>query len=233
MIYDHDPQKDPPLFLFVAYQAPHWPIQNPPGGEERTAHIRSKYRRKFCGLKSHVDDGFAWILAALKAKWMYENCVRIRHSNNRGDVSTGASNFPYRGSKSTPWKGGTKVAAFLHSGSEELFPKAWRGSTSLTHGRVTDIFSTVLGLIGEIRAPRRRVLWTATTCGTPGRRARRARATRSSTIATHLGLVGTTQNPFGHYGQDPLGLDLAGVSGETYAERRQTSTVRSGSAAGS
>jgi hypothetical protein len=57
MIAEHDPRTSP-LFLYVPFQAPHWPVQNPGGTEERHMDIPNKQRRKWCGLVSHIDGKF-------------------------------------------------------------------------------------------------------------------------------------------------------------------------------
>ena len=79
---------------------------------------------------------------------MYDDSVIIAFSDNGGDVRTGASNHPFRGDKMTPWEGGTRVAAFMHSANEELLPKQQRGTESYALSHVTDIFTTITSLAG-------------------------------------------------------------------------------------
>ena len=52
MIMNHNTEK--PMFLYLPFQAPHWPVQNPAGTEEMHEHIPGKQRRKWCGLISHM-----------------------------------------------------------------------------------------------------------------------------------------------------------------------------------
>ena len=149
MISEHDASGDAPLFLYVAFQAPHWPVQNPMGTEEKHLHIPGKQRRKWCGLVSHIDDNMGRIVAALAANGnMWANTWLFAFSDNGGDVRTGASNFPFRGDKMTPWEGGTKVPAFFHTPNERLLDKARRGTTHPGIAHVTDLFPTILHLAG-------------------------------------------------------------------------------------
>ena len=57
-----------PLFMYVTYQAPHNPVQHPPGTELRNPPrpTASAERRRWCGLVSHIDDGFARVLSAFE-----------------------------------------------------------------------------------------------------------------------------------------------------------------------
>ena len=102
MIKQHDPQ-GPPMFMYLAYQAPHWPVQNPSGTEERHfgVPLMGKQRRKWCGLVSHIDDNIGRLYAALHAQGMADNTLFLALSDNGGDIRTGASNYPYRGDKMT------------------------------------------------------------------------------------------------------------------------------------
>ena len=109
MILDHNVDK--PMFLYLSFQAPHWPVQNPPGTEEMHEHIPGKQRRKWCGLIQHADANVGRIVSALKAKKMYGNTFFVSFSDNGGDVRTGASNHPYRGDKMSIWEGGRKAQA--------------------------------------------------------------------------------------------------------------------------
>ena len=42
-------------------------------------------------------------------KDMWENTLLIAFADNGGDVTTGASNWPYRGTKTTPFEGGARA----------------------------------------------------------------------------------------------------------------------------
>ena len=61
MILDHNVDK--PMFLYLSFQAPHWPVQNPPGTEEMHEHIPGKQRRKWCGLIQHADANVGRIVS--------------------------------------------------------------------------------------------------------------------------------------------------------------------------
>ena len=151
MILDHNVDK--PMFLYLSFQAPHWPVQNPPGTEEMHEHIPGKQRRKWCGLIQHADANVGRIVSALKAKRMYTNTFFVTFSDNGGDVRTGASNHPYRGDKMSIWEGGTKSPGFIHSANRDLIPESVRGTESRALGHVTDLFTTLLSIAGGNTAP--------------------------------------------------------------------------------
>ena len=71
MILTHDADK--PMFMYLPFQAPHWPVQTPAGTEEIHEHIPGKQRRKWCGLITHIDQHVGRVKSELKAKKMYEN----------------------------------------------------------------------------------------------------------------------------------------------------------------
>eukprot|EP00747_Dinoflagellata_sp_TGD_P027681 gnl/TRDRNA2_/TRDRNA2_132751_c2_seq1.p1 gnl/TRDRNA2_/TRDRNA2_132751_c2~~gnl/TRDRNA2_/TRDRNA2_132751_c2_seq1.p1 ORF type:complete len:404 (+),score=55.92 gnl/TRDRNA2_/TRDRNA2_132751_c2_seq1:179-1213(+) len=102
---------------------------------------------------SHLDDGFARVVAALKAKDMWENTVIMMVSDNGADVRTGGSNHPLRGMKHSPWEGGTKVPSFVYTPNPVLMPFSRRGTTSSAFGHATDILPTLLGLAGQTAGP--------------------------------------------------------------------------------
>ena len=137
----HDPKE--PLFMNMAFQAPHWPTQFYQHYADMNTHIPGRKRREFAAMITQLDDGVRRIMEALKAKDMWQNTVTIAHTDNGGDVRTGASNFPHRGTKATPWEGGTKAACFIHSMDPRIIPEERRGTTSHALAHVTDWFPTV------------------------------------------------------------------------------------------
>jgi len=152
MISAHDPSS--PMFMYLSFQAPHWPVQNPAGTEERHLHISSKRRRKWCGLVSHLDDNVGRVIAALQANSdMWATTLLVVFSDNGGDVRTGASNHPFRGDKMTPWEGGTKSPTFIYSPDELLLPPKLRGTSNAGLAHVVDLFPTLLGLAGGDASP--------------------------------------------------------------------------------
>jgi arylsulfatase I/J len=79
---------------------------------------------------------------------MWKNTLIIVFGDNGGDVTTGASNWPYRGTKTSVFEGGTRVAAFISSPNPHLIPVERRGTESHTLMHVTDWFPTLLDLAG-------------------------------------------------------------------------------------
>merc|ERR1712136_474636 len=101
------------------------------------------------GLQNHVrlvsmlDDLVNNIITSLKDNDLYENTVFVFSSDNGGMLSAQVGNFPYKGFKTTPYEGGTKVPGFVHS---PLLPTS-EDFSGMNH--ITDWFPTFMRLGGE------------------------------------------------------------------------------------
>ena len=101
-----------PFFLYLAYNAPHVPIQPPPAWlekvKQREPGIDPK-RAKMVALLEHLDDGVGQVLSALKDSGLEQNTLVFFTSDNGGQVDAGALVGPYRGTKGTMYEGGLRV----------------------------------------------------------------------------------------------------------------------------
>lgn len=106
-----------PFFLYVAYNAPHAPLQAPKEDIERYAHIPDKKRRTYAAMVDVMDRGIGEILSALDKQGMRDNTLVFFTSDNGGPQSTkqqpgkwnGSSNAPFRGGKGDLFDGGVHV----------------------------------------------------------------------------------------------------------------------------
>ena len=105
-----------PFLLYLAYNAPHTPIQPPKNWEEkvvqREADIDPK-RAKLVALIEHMDDGIGRVLEALKRNGQAENTIVVFTSDNGGQLNVGANNGPLRDGKQSMYEGGLKVPTAL------------------------------------------------------------------------------------------------------------------------
>ena len=87
-----------PFFLYLAYNAPHVPIQPPPEWLQRVkdASPESPWQRaKLVALIEHLDDGIGKVMQALADNGQRENTLVIFTSDNGGDTdNTAATNGP-------------------------------------------------------------------------------------------------------------------------------------------
>jgi arylsulfatase A-like enzyme len=101
-----------PFFLYLAYNAPHTPIQPPPDWvarvKQRQPGIADK-RAKLVALIEHMDHGIGQVIAALKETGEYDNTLVVFTSDNGGQLDVGANNGPLRGSKQEVYEGGIRV----------------------------------------------------------------------------------------------------------------------------
>ncbi len=154
MIESHD--TGTPLYLYLAFNAPHTPYQAPQEYLDRYASIEEPTRRTYAAMVSCLDDEIGRVVAALDKKGMRENTLIVFHSDNGGtknamfagvmaDVSKikiPCDNGPYRDGKASLFEGGTRVCAFAN----------WPGKIQagevdgLIHG--VDLFTTFAGLAG-------------------------------------------------------------------------------------
>lgn len=99
-----------PFFLYLAYNAPHAPMQAPDQYLERFPDISDKKRKTYAAMVSAVDDGVGRVLVALKKHGLEENTLVVFMSDNGGpEEQNASSNGPLRGGKGDPWEGGIRV----------------------------------------------------------------------------------------------------------------------------
>ncbi|PVD27271.1 hypothetical protein C0Q70_12426 [Pomacea canaliculata] len=106
-----------PLFLYLAYQAIHEPLQVPEHYVNTfCSHvITSEDRKTRCGIAAAMDEGIGNITRELEDRGYMDNLLIVFTSDNGGPVNVASSNWPLRGGKKTLWEGGTKVLSFLYS----------------------------------------------------------------------------------------------------------------------
>lgn len=101
-----------PFFLYLAYNAPHTPIQPPDEWiarvQEREPDI-SPQRAKYIALVEHMDAGIGRVLDTLEDTDQLSNTLVIYTSDNGGAVNVGAHNGPLRGQKGQMYEGGIRV----------------------------------------------------------------------------------------------------------------------------
>jgi arylsulfatase A-like enzyme len=101
-----------PFFLYLAYNAPHAPIQPPEiwlqKGKNRQTNISDK-RASLAALIEQMDDGIGKVLAALKDAGPSDNTLIFFTSDNGGQLNLGSSNGPLTGGKGQMYEGGIRV----------------------------------------------------------------------------------------------------------------------------
>ncbi|XP_014406023.1 PREDICTED: arylsulfatase J [Myotis brandtii] len=135
----HDPRK--PLFLYVAYQAVHSPLQAPGRYFRHYRSIANTHRRRYAAMLSCLDEAVGNVTLALRAHGLYNNSILIYSSDNGGQPSAGGSNWPLRGSKGTYWEGGIRAVGFVHS---PLLRQRGTVCRELVH--ITDWYPTLVAL---------------------------------------------------------------------------------------
>ena len=105
-----------PFFLYLAYNAPHFPIQPP---EEWVDRVKKREggidekRAKNIAFVEHLDYGIGVVINALNESGQYHNTVIIFSSDNGGHLPSGASNGKLRGGKQDMYEGGIRVPACM------------------------------------------------------------------------------------------------------------------------
>ncbi|HEY2572650.1 MAG TPA: sulfatase-like hydrolase/transferase, partial [Verrucomicrobiaceae bacterium] len=130
-----------PWFLYLAYNAPHGPVQPPPDWLEKVRQRESgmsEVRAKYVALVEHLDAGIGRVLALLDTLKLAENTLVIFSSDNGGVLSQGANNGPWRSEKTHVYDGGLRVPCAAR------WPAKIKAGTVTTRTAVTmDIFPTI------------------------------------------------------------------------------------------
>lgn len=143
---NHQKKNDSPFFLYLAYNAPHFPIQPPEDWLEKVKKREvgiSEKRAKNVALVEHLDNGIGKVLNALDELELSENTIIIFSSDNGGHLPSGASNGNLRGGKQDMYEGGIKVpTCFVWN------EKIKAGSECNNLGLTMDIFPTLCEITG-------------------------------------------------------------------------------------
>jgi len=101
-----------PFFLYLAYNAPHAPLQASEKYLERFQRIDDPKRKTYAAMVSAVDDGVGLMLNALAELKLESDTLIFFLSDNGGPVgekSNGSSNRPLRAGKGSVYEGGIHV----------------------------------------------------------------------------------------------------------------------------
>ena len=113
-----------PFFAYIATNAPHGPLDAKPEDEARyTEKVASwpgsqgkpasnQDLAKFYGMIANIDDNVGLLLNRIKDLGLESETLVIFMNDNGGTVGTRVFNAGMRGTKGTPWLGGTRAASF-------------------------------------------------------------------------------------------------------------------------
>jgi arylsulfatase A-like enzyme len=135
-----------PFFLYLAYNAPHDPVQPKPDGlakvQARAPGMDEK-RAKLVALIEHLDAGLGQVLDTLDQTGLAANTLVIFTSDNGGVLANGANNGPWRSGKTHMYEGGLRVPGVARWPGQ-VAPGSHTERTALS----MDIFATALEAAG-------------------------------------------------------------------------------------
>jgi len=138
--------KNKPFFLYLAYNAPHFPVQPPVDWLEKVKRRNpglSEKRAKLVAFIEHLDHNIGTVIQALKEQDIYDNTLIIFTSDNGGHLPDKANNGFYRDGKQSMYEGGLRV------------PTCMSWPAMIEDGRISesnwlsmDLFHTILEITG-------------------------------------------------------------------------------------
>ena len=143
---DDQASAEKPFFLYLSYNAPHFPIEPPAESLEkvkaRLPELGEK-RAMNVAFVEHLDDNIGKVMTAMDRAGLAENTIVVFTSDNGGALPYAQSNHPWRGGKQEHYDGGLRVPFIVR------WPgKIEAGTRSDYQGLVFDLFPTFLEVAG-------------------------------------------------------------------------------------
>ena len=135
-----------PFFLYLAYNAPHTPIQPPKDWFEKVKEREKGIadgRARLVALIEHMDHGIGNVMKTLKSTGLDKNTLIIFTSDNGGQVNVGGRNGIYKGGKQQMDDGGIRSTTCV------VWPdKIKAGSRTDVVAMTMDLTTTLLEIAG-------------------------------------------------------------------------------------
>lgn len=138
-------KQEQPFYLYLAYNAPHFPIQPP---KEWLARVNarepelSKKRAANVAFIEHLDDGIGKVIRSIKEAGVEDNTIVIFSSDNGGSLYHAQSNGKLRGGKQDHWEGGIRVPTCV------VWPNKIPAKRSNALGMTMDFLPTLCEIAG-------------------------------------------------------------------------------------
>lgn len=155
--YIEEADREQPFFVYVPYNAPHYPMHAPQGYLDRYPDLPAD-KRIMAAMISAVDDGVGRIVQALKQSGQYDDTIIFFSSDNgpstesrnyldgTEDLYYGGSAGLFRGHKGSLFEGGIREPAILS------YPARWNGGRVQSEPcAMMDLVPTLLELAGADR----------------------------------------------------------------------------------
>ena len=144
VVEEHDTSK--PMFLELAYTAPHTPVRVPPSALQSSDPDEDPTRAQYKAAIAEMDKGIGQVIAALEKKGMMDDTIVVFLSDNGGEEENGADNKPYRGGKGTEsaYEAGMRVPALISWRNSRMEP----GLVIKQPLHAVDLTATLLSLAG-------------------------------------------------------------------------------------
>lgn len=136
-------KKDQPFFLYLAYNAPHSPLQAKQEDMAVFPDIKDRKRKIYAGMVYALDRGIGDIVEALEETGQLDNTLIVFLSDNGGKTSLGANNEPLKAGKGSVYEGGFRSPMLFH------WPQNLPGGQRFEHPvHALDFYPTFVGLAG-------------------------------------------------------------------------------------
>jgi arylsulfatase A-like enzyme len=137
--------KNQPFFLYLAYNAPHTPLQATREDYDALPQIKDHTLRVYAAMIRSLDRNIGRVLQSLKEQGLDDDTLVIFTSDNGGANYIGIEgiNNPYRGWKATFFEGGIRVPLFMRWPAR--LPQGEKLSDPVSH---FDIFNTTAAAAG-------------------------------------------------------------------------------------
>lgn len=134
-----------PFFMYLAYNAPHTPLQATKADYDALPQIKSHPLRVYGAMIRSLDRNIGRVLQALKAAGIDDNTLVVFTSDNGGAnyIDLAEINKPFRGWKATFFEGGVRVPFYMRWPG--VIPAGSDYAAPVSH---FDIFATALAATG-------------------------------------------------------------------------------------